>query len=1269
MTQKNYIEFSQTDLPIVNTFDSDVLLRDYFYQNNDGGAPVLTGGELKYAISSPDTNTYDSRIRYGAKIYGSFDVQIDYRFVAGSNNATYQRNFNLYFDFYSSDDTYVGRGILYRREQDGAANRLQAHVWDAVFSTIFSLAVVPTSDVDDNTIRITYNKFTDIMAFYYWDAGWTEIISGVVGLGLDYVIPVLSSSVVDSSFDGYFDNFTINSADDVKWVYKYTDPFEGGATIPPYTGDTFDEDTGSSTGLDEVKWNPWGTQGLTPFWTDEFGPGYCKMHTNNDGAGAYGTTYLDSKYEFTGDFEFSFLMRWGSGQSIQHGLWLYAYDASGNNSGMYIQLSDVNNMYVETLNGGFVNQGALVGTVGSMFTNYTTVTMKRVGRDLTITVSNAGGTSTKTVTDAISVGEATDPWRVRVSLSNWFTQDTNYRETYYRVDDYDIISGETNLPTGAISPIENWWSERIGTNEINNDALTQFIDGESQVNNIISDFALSGDIDFQFNFSFDGQLPQYISGANCVIKDTSEIEYFMMRREYDGVDQKYRSLYWNGSIWVDAGEVNSSDTTGKFRFRRTGNAATGEYWDGSSWQVIGSHTFASSPDLTVRLGNDSWNPFVGSVTQSITDFVINSCDNIIWPGGTLKRFIPNTLPWVERFDAPLDPAYWGVGGTFGTGPAPTLAGGLLTFDQTGTYYKFGTSFTITGDFDIQVDMRMVSYDTVNNFKVMLLCEDLSAPFGSPQILRTYQAGSDTTRTQIWNGTSFEQVDNHGVYDTATFRIVRIGNTFNYYLNAAFVDTDTFVMGATVRPVMQVESNTSNPHVVATWDNFIINSADTVNWTSEGSWIPEAINRFVLIDDVAPWTDDFVGTDGDVPDTRFWFSIGQTTIQNDQVELFYPSSGTRPQFRSVFSFVGDFDIETNISSHGLQGIGGTEQDINFRMTTPLGDNVNLQINNASGVLQVSATSTLSGDGNNLATWTANSDVAFKVTRVSGLCRLYYKTIASGTWIAVPDYSWVFTTEVILQVDFWYGSNPEIEWTGLIDSVTINSGTINWNGAGNWNDSILKLFTELTASDTPITDNFNTINTDQWTKINTNGVDRTVTENGSSLRFTSTTPQSPNPGIRSVFHLQGDFEVECNSLGGTYLDTINRRFIFQAQDVITGIYAYIRHGIDGVGGRGFVYRATHYLDHQPIADVSDLVKYRIVRVGATITVYAQEVGGTEYSHTFTGDDTYPNDCRIELRFRVDQPPDCYIDVDNFTIISADGIDWLGVPPNSFKYVGNV
>lgn len=162
--------------------------------------------------------------------------------------------------------------------------------------------------------------------------------------------------------------------------------------------------------------------------------------------------------------------------------------------------------------------------------------------------------------------------------------------------------------------------------------LECWMGGDSRID---SNFLLGGDISVEIDFD-------YSSGGSGSLKKNLMLELRIgqggFEKDEDNVIQAYRSWLddkYYGLSRIGGSETSSSlattDTSGKFRVRRSGSTWYADYWNGSGWTNIHSASSCPSVDLNVgaSLNMDNFNAMIGYVDN----FVINT-GTVVWPADT-----------------------------------------------------------------------------------------------------------------------------------------------------------------------------------------------------------------------------------------------------------------------------------------------------------------------------------------------------------------------------------------------------------------------------------------------------------------------------------------------------------------------------------------------------------------------------------------------------------------------------------------------------------
>ncbi|MBW1812305.1 MAG: hypothetical protein JRJ39_01165, partial [Deltaproteobacteria bacterium] len=184
-------------------------------------------------------------------------------------------------------------------------------------------------------------------------------------------------------------------------------------------------------------------------------------------------------------------------------------------------------------------------------------------------------------------------------------------------------------------PDESKWTASIGHPEhlkIQYNKLNLKADSFDTGNQINSKdtFWLKGDFDIQVDFDLISNSNQDRWYASFSVY-TVEGHYSRINREYYDAQggHVYRHASYNGTSWYTEGNVNSDDTSGKFRITRTGSVFKTYAWYNGQWNQIGSSTnFNTNADVYVRIGLNS----TGSLPYTeinFDNFKVNS-GNVIY---------------------------------------------------------------------------------------------------------------------------------------------------------------------------------------------------------------------------------------------------------------------------------------------------------------------------------------------------------------------------------------------------------------------------------------------------------------------------------------------------------------------------------------------------------------------------------------------------------------------------------------------------------------
>jgi len=171
-----------------------------------------------------------------------------------------------------------------------------------------------------------------------------------------------------------------------------------------------------------------------------------------------------------------------------------------------------------------------------------------------------------------------------------------------------------------------WWIYSIGAGTIatvtNNRleiTLPASPGGTLYLGNMGSNFKLAGDFDMQVDFSL-LTWPAY--NASQVGLTISQANDFSIFRRSRGVNEEGGGDVYFTKIKGIMTQVSTAGTSGKLRMKRTGDTMQGFYWDGASWQLVGSSTDPSlGSGTTVHLDFDRDISFSGPSVKAAFDNV------------------------------------------------------------------------------------------------------------------------------------------------------------------------------------------------------------------------------------------------------------------------------------------------------------------------------------------------------------------------------------------------------------------------------------------------------------------------------------------------------------------------------------------------------------------------------------------------------------------------------------------------------------------------
>ena len=499
---------------------------------------------------------------------------------------------------------------------------------------------------------------------------------------------------------------------------------------------------------------------------------------------------------------------------------------------------------------------------------------------------------------------------------------------------------------------------------IQNNKLNYYSDTASD-GYIYSNYELVGDFDVQIDFDLvthpetnNWSLHFYLTGSN---------HGGYLIREYAGSTNRYRTGFYTPAGGSGGGATASrDDITGKLRWVRTGGTVYAYYWTGS-WVLMSTSPWSDCTEpmrLLLRLWQDSGPALV---EYNIDNVQVNSgsvrWDHIrskiaVFAGGDqntgTRCFIDmekcNTLteeivihvgvPEISHTEdtelylyydednntnangypfswwASLTPEEASDSFTVSGTPNSALwydvvAGayvenGLMVMDLSSgnTYDDLGTTYTIYGDFDIQVDFDVSSAPTTDGWYVGLHANTANSDL-------TYKGVFSRRRYDISNGHNYNSGHTDGgpwtsVYTPTTsgsgkLRITREDQVVKSYyyedgswqlnITGTLTNLDNVPMGVH----LQGSSNVGEPTYSAYFDNFTVNKA------------------FIITDNYLA-SDTFVGPDYSEPNRERWRPYPGATakfIVKDN-SLYVDADSTGATTYNTHWLDGDFDVQVDFN---------------------------------------------------------------------------------------------------------------------------------------------------------------------------------------------------------------------------------------------------------------------------------------------------------------------------------------------------------------------
>jgi len=240
---------------------------------------------------------------------------------------------------------------------------------------------------------------------------------------------------------------------------------------------------------------------------------------------------------------------------------------------------------------------------------------------------------------------------------------------------------------------------------------------------------------------------------------------------------------WGEEVYVahfpDGTEIriNTADTTGKLRLKKTGTTVQAFYWTASGWALIGSSTnpeFGQGTNISLAAFNF---PF-----QLTRQDIKVAFDNFQITYGTITEDFTG-----NQYNTNL----WSIYTYMGQGSTAQVLHDQLEGTVSGDGYANlgGYGFTLIGDFEMQVDFTLLNWPASNGTQITMGTYSQS-PTQLFQVARG-NSGQEVYFTYIlnnWTGTGVT-----GPATNGTLRMVRTGNKMEgFYLNG----TDWVSIGST-----------------------------------------------------------------------------------------------------------------------------------------------------------------------------------------------------------------------------------------------------------------------------------------------------------------------------------------------------------------------------------------------------------------------------------------------------------------------------------------
>lgn len=129
---------------------------------------------------------------------------------------------------------------------------------------------------------------------------------------------------------------------------------------------------------------------------------------------------------------------------------------------------------------------------------------------------------------------------------------------------------------------------------------------------INGDFGIKGDFDEQVDFN----LLNFPAGNGISFTMSGPVQFHIGRTTWQMQPGVWRHVYYVWYLDYPMAYVETSDTSGKLRLKRTGNKMEGFFWHNDTWQLLDSYTdpqLAGPGGVGFALGHNG--PFLGQLVK------------------------------------------------------------------------------------------------------------------------------------------------------------------------------------------------------------------------------------------------------------------------------------------------------------------------------------------------------------------------------------------------------------------------------------------------------------------------------------------------------------------------------------------------------------------------------------------------------------------------------------------------------------------------------